>query len=295
MTKEKKQDLLKQLEERMPTLSKSQRRIATYLLEHYDRAAYLTAAKLGEQVEISESTVVRFATELGYGGYPALQDALQELTRANLTAPQRMAVADHRFPEGDELSRILTDDAERIRLTLESIDRKAFTEAVERIVSARRIYIVGMRSSAALAGFLQFHLRMIFDHVCLVQTNSGSEMFEELMHLSKEDVLIAISFPRYSTSIVRAVEFARQVGAGIVSITDGPRSPIAPFADQVLTARSDMVSFADSLVAPLSVINALITAISRRKKDEIAARLTNLEPIWHQHGVYETRSSEEDP
>ena len=285
-------DLLSQLEERLPTLSKSQRRIAVYLLEHYDQAAYLTAAKLGSQLQISESTVVRFATEFGYSGYPALQEALQELSRANLTATQRMAVADQRIREGDELSRVLADDAERIRLTLESIDHAAFDAAKKQIIAAKRIYIVGMRSSAALAAFLHFQLRMIFDSVVLIQTASGSELYEQLLHMTEDDLLIAISFPRYSTSVVRAVDFAHRVGAGILSITDGPQSPIAAQADQVLSARSDMVFFADSLVAPLSVINALIAAVARCKKEEIAARLDRLETVWHDNGVYETRSSQ---
>ena len=282
-----KQDLLSIIEERMPTFSKGQKQIAGYILEHYDKAAYLTAAKLGKLVGVSESTVVRFANELEYEGYPELQDALQKMVRTRLTSVQRMEVTDHLIGDGDVLEKVLISDAEKIRDTLDEIDREAFAGAVDRIVNARRIYIIGVRSSSTLAGFLNFNLRMMFDDVKFVQTTSRSEMFEEIMRIGEGDVMIAISFPRYSKRIVNAVEFARRAGADVVALTDSDNSPIAEFAHQLLIAHSDMVSFVDSLVAPLSVINALLAALSMVKREELTVRLHKLETIWDDYEVYE--------
>ena len=282
-----KQDLLTIIEERMPTFSKGQKQIAGYIIEHYDKAAYLTAAKLGKLVGVSESTVVRFANELDFEGYPEMQDALQKMIRTRLTSVQRMEVTNTLIGDGDVLDKVLVSDAEKIRYTMDAIDRRAFAEAVERITEAKRIYIIGVRSASTLAGFLNFNLRMIFDDVKFVQTTSGSEMFEQIMRVGKEDVMIAISFPRYSTRISNAVEFAHRAGADVVALTDSDNSPIAEYADQLLIAQSDMVSFVDSLVAPLSVINALIAALSRKKQDELTVRLRELEQIWDDYDVYE--------
>lgn len=282
-----KQDLLAIIEERMPTFSKGQKQIAGYIIEHYDKAAYLTAAKLGKLVGVSESTVVRFANELDFEGYPELQDALQKMIRTRLTSVQRMEVTNSLIGDGDVLEKVLISDAEKIRYTMDAIDRKAFAEAVEKIAAARRIYIIGVRSASTLAGFLNFNLRMMFDDVKFVQTTSGSEMFEEIMRVGEGDVMIAISFPRYSKRIVNAVEFARRAGADVVALTDSDNSPIAEYANQLLIAQSDMVSFVDSLVAPLSVINALIAALSRKKQEELTVRLKELENIWDDYDVYE--------
>ena len=275
------------IEEGMHTFSKGQKRIANYILEHYDKAAYMTASKLGALVGVSESTVVRFAIELGFEGYPEMQKSLQELIRMKLTSVQRVEVTNSLIGEGDVLEKILMSDAEKIRRTLEEVDREAFEAAVDKIVAADKIYIIGVRSSSSLAGFLNFNFRMIFDNVKFVQTTSGSEMFEQIMSIGPNDVMIAISFPRYSKRIVNAVEYAHNAGADVISLTDSHQSPIAGVADQLLLARSDLVSFVDSLVAPLSIINAIIVAVSRKKMDDIRVRFDKLEKIWDEYEVYD--------
>ena len=280
-------NLLVLMEERMPEFSKGQKRIARYILDHYDKAAYMTASRLGSIVEVSESTVVRFAIEVGFDGYPEMQRALQELIRTRLTAVQRVDVTNSLIGEDDVLDKVLGSDADKIRRTLDEIDRKSFGEAVDKIVSARSIYIIGVRSSSTLAGFLNFNFRMILDNVKFVQTTSGSEMFEQIMNIGPEDVLIAISFPRYSKRIINAVEYATGAGADVIAITDSRQSPIAAGADQLLLARSDMVSFVDSLVAPLSIINAIIVAVARKKPDDVRERLEKLEHIWDEYDVYD--------
>ena len=282
-----KQNLLQQMTARMPEFSKGQRLIAQYILDHYDRAAYLTASRLGALVEVSESTVVRFANELGFAGYPEMQRALQELARTNLTAVQRMEVADNLLDKDTVLDKVLLSDADKIRHTLDAIDREAFYAAVEKIVSARNIYILGVRSAAALADFLTFNFRMMFDNVRAVEGTTGTEIFEQLLDIGAEDVFIAISFPRYSKRTVRAVEFAHCAGADVVALTDSVTSPLANDCDQLLTARSDMASFVDSLVAPLSIINAMVAAVSMRKHDEVTKRLHRLETIWDEYDVYD--------
>ena len=282
-----KQNLLGRIAAEMSGFSKGQRLIAQYLLAHYDRAAYMTASKFGALVQVSESTVVRFAGELGFNGYPEMQRALQELTRTNLTAVQRMEVAGDFFDRENVLDKVLLGDADKIRHTLEGIDRAAFSDAVDCIVAARNIYILGVRSSASLADFLTFNFRMIFDNVRAVEGATGAEIFEQLLDISPKDVLIAISFPRYSTRTVRAVEYAKRAGADVVAITDSVTSPLAAGADQLLTARSDMASFVDSLVAPLSIINAMVAAVSLSRPDEVAARLRRLEGIWDEYDVYD--------
>ena len=284
-------NLLVIMEERMSEFSKGQKRIARYILDHYDKAAYMTASRLGSIVEVSESTVVRFAIEVGFDGYPEMQRALQELIRTRLTAVQRVDVTNSLIGDDDVLDKILGADAEKIRRTLDEIDRKSFETAVDKIVSAQSIYIIGVRSSSTLAGFLNFNLRMILDNVKFVQTTSGSEMFEQIMNIGPDDVLIAISFPRYSKRIINAVEYASSTGADVISITDSGQSPIAAGADQLLLARSDMVSFVDSLVAPLSIINAVIVAVARKKPDEVRERLEKLEHIWDEYDVYDKTQS----
>lgn len=281
-----KRDLLMTIKNQMPDFSKGQKLIASYILEHYEKAAYMTASKLGTLVGVSESTVVRFACELGFEGYPEFQRALQELIRNMLTAVQRIEVTNSLIGDGDVLEKVLMSDAEKIKKTLEGVDRASFNEAIKKIVNAKSIYIIGVRSSSALAGFLNFNLRMVFDNVHFVQTTSGSEMFEQIMHLGKEDVMIAISFPRYSQRIINAVEYAKEVGADVVALTDSRRSPIAAYADQLLTAESDMVSYVDSLVAPLSIINAIIVAVAREKQEIFSEQLKKLETIWDEYDVY---------
>ncbi len=282
-----KHNLLQSITLRMPEFSKGQRLIAQYILSHYDRAAYMTASRLGALVEVSESTVVRFANELGFDGYPEMQRALQELVRTQLTAAQRMAVAQDQLDRDTVLEKVLLGDADKLRHTLESVDREAFYEAVEKIANARNVYILGVRSSAALAEFMTFNLRMIFDNVHAIIGTSGSEIFEQILDIGKDDVLVAISFPRYSKRTVRAAEYAHNASASVVAITDSSASPLAAVSDSLLTARSDMVSFADSLVAPLSIINAMLVAVSMHKQDEVTDRLCRLEKIWDEYDVYD--------
>lgn len=282
-----KTDILGRIKQDFTSYSKGQKLIATFILENYDKAAYMTAAKMGALVGVSESTVVRFATQLGYAGYPEFQRSLQEVIRSKLTSVQRIQVTNSRIGDGDVLESVLTADAEKIRRTLEGIDKVSFDEAIQKIVDAKNIYIIGVRSSSSLAGFLNFNLRLIFSNVHFVQTTSGSEMFEQLMHMGEGDVMIAISFPRYSKRIINAVEYARSVKADVIALTDSPSSPIAEYADQLLTAQSDMASFVDSLVAPLSIINAIIVGVSRVKGEEISRQLEKLEGIWDEYEVYD--------
>ncbi len=282
-----KRDILRLIEENMDGFSKGQRQIARYLLAHYDKAAYMTAAKLGQEVSVSESTVVRFVMELGYAGYPEFQKALQELIRTRLTSTQRMEVTNHLIGDGDVLGKVLQANVENIRHTLDGISRSAFQDAVSAMVKARNIYIIGVRSSAMLAGFLSYSLQMIFDNVRLIETTAGSELFQQMMAIGDGDVLVAISFPRYSKRVVKAVEFARRAGADVIALTDSPESPIAPAAAQLLVAQSDMASYVDSLVAPLSIINAIIVAVSRAREEEVKARLNALEHIWDEYDVYD--------
>ncbi|PHV71182.1 N-acetylmannosamine kinase [Sporanaerobium hydrogeniformans] len=282
-----KNDLIHRIRKNMSKLSKGQRLIANYVLEHYEKAVYLTAARLGTIVGVSESTVVRFANELGYDGYPKFQEALEELVKNRLTAMQRLEVTTDRIDLDHVLKGVLQTDEEKIRYTREQIDEKAFNEAVNKILSAKTIYILGVRSCAGLANFLGFYLNIIFDNVKVVNTTSISEMFEIIHRISDEDVMIGISFPRYSKRVLKALEFARGHKASVIAITDSYISPVAGFADYTLVGRSEMISFVDSLVAPMSIINALIVAISLRKKDEISSNLDKLENIWKEYEVYD--------
>ena len=286
-----KRNLLNEIKERMPTLSKGQKLISAYILENYDKAAYMTAAKLGGIVKVSESTVVRFAIELGFEGYPEFQQCLREIVRTRLTSFQRIEVTNSLIGDGDVLTKVLLADSDKIRHTLDEIDRDAFEEAVDKIVSARSIYVVGVRSSSSLASFLGHNLGMIFDNVRLVEPTYSHEMFEQIISIGKDDVMIAISFPRYSKKIINAVDFAKSSGANVIAITDSAGSPIAGDADQILLARSDMASFVDSLVAPLSIINAIVVAVSRKKQDELTDRLAKLEAIWDEYDVYDKTQS----
>lgn len=280
-------DILIAIQSQMDSFSKGQKLIGRYILENYDKAAFMTAAKLGKTVKISESTVVRFAAELGYDGYPAMQKALQEMIRNKLTSVQRIEVSNDRMSDQDVLAKVVQSDIEKIRMSLDGIDRQEFSSVVEAIVRARRIYILGVRSATTLSDFLTFYFNLIFDNVRHVQTTLASEMFEQMLRVGPEDVVIGISFPRYSTRTVRAMEFARDQGATVVAITDSELSPLYETASMRLLAKSDMASFVDSLVAPLSIINALIVAVARKKSDEVTATFERLEQIWDEYQVYE--------
>lgn len=284
-----KDSILKRIERGYDDFSKGQKAIADFITAHYDKAAFMTAAKLGGYANVSESTVVRFACELGFGGYPEFQRSLRELVRNNLTSFQRVEVSDSIIGDKDVLTQVILSDADKLRNTLESIDRTAFEKAVDKLVGAKRIYILGVRSSATLAGFLHHNLQMAFDNITLVQTTSGNEMLEQIMRIGKEDVMVAISFPRYSKRIINAVEFAKDNGANIIALTDSVDSPIAQSADQLLTASSDMASFVDSLVAPMSIINAIVVSVAKKKKEELTVRLKTLEKIWDEYDVYDKK------
>ena len=280
-------DILTVIQENMSTFSKGQKRIANYILESYDKAAFMTASRLGKTVSVSESTVVRFAAELGYDGYPSMQRSLQKMIRNRLTSVQRIEVSNDRIGDQDLLSSVLQSDIEKIRLTLEEVDRQSFDRAVDAIVSARKIYIMGVRSSASLATFLSFYFNLIFDNVISVAANTASEVFETMLRVGAEDVVIGVSFPRYSSRTVQAMNFARDRGATTIAITDSEASPLAPISNYTLKARSDMASIVDSLVAPLSLVNALLVAVSRKKNDDLAHTFQTLEDIWDEYGVYE--------
>ncbi|WP_455152917.1 MurR/RpiR family transcriptional regulator [Butyricicoccus sp.] len=280
-------DLITKIQSELPGFSKGQKQIARFILEHYDKAAFMTASRLGVTVGVSESTVVRFATELGYDGYPHLQRALQEMIRNKLTSVQRMEVAGDRMGGRDVLQTVLHADTDMIRVTLDEIDRDAFQGAVDALMGAKRIYILGVRSSSALASFLGFYFNLLFENVTLVHTNSVSEIFEQVLRVRPGDVLFGISFPRYSKRTLSAMKYARDRGARVIALTDSQLSPLARVADHVLLARSDMASFVDSLVAPLSVINALIVAVGMSRRDEIEQTFNKLERIWEEYDVYE--------
>ena len=280
-------DLITKIQSELPGFSKGQKQIARFILEHYDKAAFMTASRLGVTVGVSESTVVRFATELGYDGYPHLQRALQEMIRNKLTSVQRMEVAGDRMGGRDVLQTVLHADTDMIRVTLDEIDRDAFQGAVDALMGAKRIYILGVRSSSALASFLGFYFNLLFENVTLVHTNSVSEIFEQVLRVGPGDVLFGISFPRSSKRTLSAMKYARDRGARVIALTDSQLSPLARVADHVLLARSDMASFVDSLVAPLSVINALIVAVGMSRRDEIEHTFNKLERIWEEYDVYE--------
>ena len=280
-------DILSVIQNSMPTFSKGQRLIARFILESYDKAAFMTASKLGKTVNVSESTVVRFAAELGYDGYPSMQKALQEMIRNKLTSIQRIEVANDRIGNQDILSMVMQSDIEKIRMTLEETDRASFRQAVDAILSAHRIYILGVRSAAALADFLGFYFNLIFDNIVLVHTTSASVIFEQLLRVGPEDVVIGISFPRYSSRTVKAMRFAKDRGANVIALTDSEASPLAEAATETLLAKSDMASFVDSLVAPLSLVNALIVAVGRRRNEDVEQIFADLEQIWSEYGVYE--------
>ncbi len=280
-------DLFELLEEKSKKSSKGHKKIAAYILEHYDKAAYMTAVKLGQAVGTSESTVVRFATELGFEGYPALQKSLQESMRNKLTAVQRIEASLDQLKDGDVLKKVMMHDIEHIRHTLYDTAPEAFNSAVESIVNANRIYIMGIRSSASLASFMGYYFKLMLPNVTVVQTGSRSELYEQLMGIKEGDLLIGISFPRYSKQTVHAINYAHDSGAFSLAITDSPDSPLAKRADHTLLAKSNMVSFVDSLVAPLSLINALIVAVSLKNHEAVSKTFRRLEEIWEEYDVYE--------
>ena len=278
------QDMIDRLNQSGKRLSKGHRKIAQYIVEHYDKAVFMTASRLGESVGVSESTVVRFASAMGYEGYPQLQRSLQELVSHRLTANQRFEMSTEIDPR-EALSVVLKSDMQNLRATLEQLDADVFEDVVKRLLSAGAIYVMGLRSAAPLAQFMGYYLNYIFDNVHLV-SSGATDVFEEISKLKENDVLVGISFPRYSSRTLEAMRFAKRCGAQVVAITDGPMSPLADMADATLTARTDMASFVDSLAAPLSVINALLVALGLNRKEALKEHFRQLESIWETYEVY---------
>ena len=279
-------NILHTIEHNMSGFSKGQKRIGHYILENYDKAAFMTASKLGKLVGVSESTVVRFAAELGYDGYPNMQRALQEMIRSRLTSTQRIQAAGDQFSGQNVLSAVVQSDIEKLRLMASRADRTEFEQVVDKLMSARHIYILGVRSSSFVAGYLHFYLHLLFENVTLVQTNTAGEIFEQLFRIGPGDVLIAISFPRYSQITVNTVKFAQDRGAGIIAVTDNELSPVCQMADAALLAPCEMLSFVDSMVAPLSLINALLIAVGARLGTDASRTFAELEDIWNAYGVF---------
>ncbi|MGN1113112.1 MAG: MurR/RpiR family transcriptional regulator [Acutalibacteraceae bacterium] len=278
--------LFTKIENMRSRLSKGQKRIAEYIEEHYDKAAFMTASRLGETVGVSESTVVRFAVEIGYDGYPKLQKAMQELIKDKLTSVQRIEVTSTRFGDDNILESVLNQDIEKIKRTIDEISHEDFNAAVKAIVEAKNIYIFAVRSSSALANFLGYYFDLIFGNVRVVSTTSKIEIYEKLLHINENDVIIGISFPRYSKTAVEGMKFASDRNASVIAITDSMISPLVAPADHVLLASSDMASIVDSLVAPLSLINALIVATVLAKKASVESTFQRLETYWDKYDVY---------
>ena len=280
-------DVLAVIENSSAGFSKGQRRIAKYILENYDKAAFMTAGRLGVTVGVSESTVVRFAAELGYDGYPGMRKALQEMIRHRLTSVQRIEVAKELIDDSNVLEAVLSADMEKLQKTIEEIDSASFDAAVDAIINAKHVYIVGMRSSTALASFMGYYLNILRDNVYLLHDTAVSEIYEQVLRIGEGDVFIAMSYPRYSTRTVKAMRFVKSAGATTIGLTDGDSSPLVELSDILLYAKSDMVSFLDSLIAPLSLINALIVSIGLRSKDALSDTFKRLETVWSENDVYE--------
>lgn len=288
------QPLTERILEQMSGFSKGQKRIATYILEHYKEAAFMTACKLGATVDVSESTVVRFAAELGFAGYPELQQAMQEMVRSRLTSLQRIEVTRSRMADDEVLESVLSSETHNIRRTLDELPRETFNNAVDALVNARRVYIFGAGSCRALASFSAYYLKLLLPDVQMIYTSSNMEILEDLLSIGEEDALLTVSFPRYSSKAVNTADFAHKRGAKVIALTDSRLSPIAPYATHLLLAHSDMATIVDSLVAPLSVLNSLIVAISLRRMEQNREPLTQLEQLWAEYGVYQPLTTGEE-
>ena len=280
-------DILSLLQENAYQFSKGQRAIANYIISSYEKAAFMTASRLGTAVGVSESTVVRFAKELGFNGYPAMQKAMQEMVMNRLTASQRIEVANDRIGNQDVLSMVIQADIEKLRQTAEMVSRQDFKAAVDAILNARRVYILGVRSTAPLANFLGYYLRQMLDSVHVVTTSGTSAVFEQIIGVDEQDAVIAFSFPRYSTSTAQGAQYCRGKGAKVIGITDSITSPLGRNCEHVLLAKSDMISLVDSLTAPMSIVNALIVAIAARCERSLEKKFEELEKVWEKYNVYE--------
>ena len=285
-------DIFATLQQKISGFSKGQKRIAAFITESYDQAAFMTASVLGKTVGVSESTVVRFAVELGYDGYPSMQKALQEMVVNRLTSVQRMGVTHSRIGDQNVVSMVLHSDADKLRKTAETIDENAFRSAMDAILKAKRIFILGARSASALAGFLGYYLSYMFDNVHIVTTSGCSEMLEKLVSVNSGDVAIAFSFPRYSAATVKGAMYCHSVGATVVGVTNSHLSPLCEHCDHTLLAKSDMLSVVDSLVAPLSLVNAMIVDLASARQDVLESNFSTLERVWEEYNVYEKRANE---
>ncbi len=281
-----KKDILHTIQNNMPCFSKGQKRIAAYILSDYDKAAFMTASKLGSLVGVSESTVVRFASELGYDGYPSMQRVLQDMIRSRLTSTQRIRAAGDIFSGQDVLPAVIQSDIDKLRQMIGQADQGEFDQVVDKLMTGRHIYILGVRSSSFVAGYLHFYMHLLTENVTLIQSNAAGEMFEQMLRMGPGDVLIAISFPRYSKVTINTVKFARDRGAEIIAITDNELSPVYQLSQAALLAPCEMISFVDSMVAPLSLMNALLVALSNRVEKDISAIFAELETIWNEYGVF---------
>lgn len=281
-----KENVLQTIQSAAGSFSKGQKRIAQYILDNYDKAAFMTASRLGEAAQVSESTVVRFAAQLGYEGYPEMQKALQELIRGRLTSIQRIQASREQIGSQDILGSVMHRDMDGIQSAIDRLDRETFDHVVDKLMKAKHIYLLGVRSSAFLAGYLHFYFHLIFPNVTLVQNVAGGEIFEQMVRIGPDDVLIGISFPRYSNLAVSAVEFARSRGAEVVAITDSKMSPLYKVAGASLLVRSDMISFVDSMAAPLSLLNALIVAVGQQKHEEVSHTFAEMERVWSTYSIF---------
>lgn len=278
--------ILHAIESGMSGFSKGQRRIAEFILQHSDKAAFMTANRLGKTVGVSESTVVRFAAELGCEGYPGMRRALREMLHSHLTSTQRIQAAGNLFNSRDILTSVIQSDMEKLRLAAEQSDQAAFEDVVDRIMAARHIYIFGVRSSMFVAGYLNFYMHLLFENVTLVHSSAAGEIFEQLFRVGPHDVMLAISFPRYSKVTLSTVQFARDRGAEIIAVTDNQQSPVYEMADAALLSPSEMISFVDSMVAPLSLMNALLVALGTRMGTNVSQTFGTLEDIWNTYDVF---------
>ena len=279
-------NILHSLEQGMSGFSKGQKRIAAYILENYDKAAFMTASRLGKLVGVSESTVVRFASELGYDGYPSMQRVLQDMIRSRLTSTQRIQAAGDIFSGQDVLPAVIQSDIDKLRQMIGQANQEEFNQVVDKLMTSRHIYILGVRSSSFVAGYLHFYMHLLSKNVTLIQSNAAGEMFEQMLRMGPGDVMIAISFPRYSKVTINTVKFARDRGASIIAITDNELSPVYQLSEAALLAPCEMISFVDSMVAPLSLINALLVALSNRCGADVSTTFAELEDIWNEYGVF---------
>ncbi len=286
-------DVITKIETAYPDMSKGHKAIARFVLEHFDKAAFMNVSRLSETTGVSEATVVRFSTELGYEKYQHFQKAVWEYAKTRLDNVQRMNLSFERMEKEGILTSVLSSDIDKIRSTLSAMDEEEFNRAVNAIAKARRIYIIGLGSASALASFLGYYLNLIFEDVRVVSSVGVSEIIDQMYHVTGEDVVIGISFPRYSNRTVNALKYAKSMGGTVVGVTDGSMSPITATSDFCLLACSDMESFVDSLVAPFSLMNALIVALGASKKEEVYRNLENLESIWKEYKKYDQTKKED--